>query len=59
LVVVFHVAPRRRLLASLSPPAAAMEAVHEEMPFDLDFHPSTPLVSTSLITGDLDCQSLA
>jgi hypothetical protein len=30
-----------------------MEALHEEMPFDLDFHPSSPLVVTSLITGDL------
>jgi hypothetical protein len=30
-----------------------MEALHEEMPFDLDFHPSSPLVVTSLITGEL------
>ncbi|KAM0862725.1 hypothetical protein ACQ4PT_045081 [Festuca glaucescens] len=30
-----------------------MEALHEEMPFDLDFHPSTPLVATSLINGEL------
>jgi hypothetical protein len=30
-----------------------MEAPHEEMPFDLDFHPSAPLVATSLITGEL------
>ncbi|GJN22437.1 hypothetical protein PR202_gb09997 [Eleusine coracana subsp. coracana] len=30
-----------------------MEAVHEEMPFDLDFHPSASLVATSLITGEL------
>ena len=30
-----------------------MEVLHEEMPFDLDFHPSNPLVVTSLITGEL------
>uniref|UniRef100_A0A0E0EFK9 Uncharacterized protein n=1 Tax=Oryza meridionalis TaxID=40149 RepID=A0A0E0EFK9_9ORYZ len=30
-----------------------MEALHEEMPFDLAFHPSSPLVATSLITGEL------
>ena len=30
-----------------------MEALHEELPFDLDFHPSSPLVVTSLITGEL------
>ncbi|PWZ09559.1 WD repeat-containing protein 55 [Zea mays] len=30
-----------------------MEALHEEMPFDLDFHPSSPLVVTSIITGEL------
>ncbi|TVU28755.1 hypothetical protein EJB05_20287 [Eragrostis curvula] len=42
---------RRRLPAT--PPAAAMEADLEEMPFDLDFHPSSPLVATSLITGEL------
>ncbi|KAF8783755.1 hypothetical protein HU200_000189 [Digitaria exilis] len=30
-----------------------MEVFHEEMPFDLDFHPSSPLVVTSLITGEL------
>ena len=30
-----------------------MEVLHEEMPFDLDFHPSAPLVVTSLITGEL------
>lgn len=34
-------------------PAAEMEVLHEEMPFDLDFHPSSPLVVTSLITGEL------
>ena len=47
--------PRRRPPARPPPPlpAAAMEALHEEMPFDLDFHPSSPLVVTSLITGDL------
>ncbi|KAG8079477.1 hypothetical protein GUJ93_ZPchr0007g5307 [Zizania palustris] len=31
-----------------------MEALHEEMPFDLAFHPSCPLVATSLITGELN-----
>ncbi|CAN6339981.1 unnamed protein product [Urochloa humidicola] len=30
-----------------------MEVLHEELPFDLDFHPSSHLVVTSLITGDL------
>ncbi|OEL27114.1 WD repeat-containing protein 55 [Dichanthelium oligosanthes] len=30
-----------------------MEVLHEETPFDLDFHPSSPLVVTSLITGEL------
>ncbi|CAD6341366.1 unnamed protein product [Miscanthus lutarioriparius] len=30
-----------------------MEALHEELPFDLDFHPSSPFVVTSLITGEL------
>ncbi|KAI5019888.1 hypothetical protein ZWY2020_044776 [Hordeum vulgare] len=30
-----------------------MEALHEETPFDLSFHPSSPLVATSLITGEL------
>ncbi|VAH09668.1 unnamed protein product [Triticum turgidum subsp. durum] len=30
-----------------------MEALHEETPFDLSFHPSAPLVATSLITGEL------
>ncbi|KAL5197443.1 hypothetical protein ABZP36_000955 [Zizania latifolia] len=31
-----------------------MEVLHEEMPFDLAFHPSSPLVATSLITGELN-----
>jgi hypothetical protein len=43
--------PRRRPPPQLS--GAAMEALHEEMPFDLDFHPSSPLVVTSIITGEL------
>ncbi|XP_051208898.1 WD repeat-containing protein 55 [Lolium perenne] len=30
-----------------------MEALHDETPFDLDFHPSAPLVVTSLINGEL------
>ncbi|CAL4893040.1 unnamed protein product [Urochloa decumbens] len=30
-----------------------MEVLHEELPFDLDFHPSSPLVVTSLITGEV------